>query len=137
MLAAHREDQACAVCHDRIDPMGFALEGFDPIGRFRATDDTGVKIDDSAEMKDGTKFAGLDGLRAFLQAQDDQFKTQVCRKLLGYALGRQTMPSDKPLLGQMKTALKDNGAKISAAILTIVNSRQFLNRRVDRNVASN
>lgn len=137
MLAAHREDQACAVCHDRIDPMGFAMEGFDPIGRFRATDESGVKIDDSAETKDGTKFVGLDGLRGFLQKQDDQFRTQVCRKLLGYALGRQTMPSDKPLIAEMKSSLNNNNAKFSAAVMTIVTSRQFLNRRVDKNVASN
>ena len=137
MLLQHRTDQACAVCHERIDPMGFALESFDPIGRYRATDESGVKIDDSAEMKDGTKFVGLDGLRGFLQAQDDQFKTQVCRKLLGYALGRQTMPSDKPLIAEMKAELKTSSAKFSSAVLAIVTSRQFLNRRVDKNVASN
>ncbi len=136
MLLQHRQDHACAVCHERIDPMGFALEGFDPIGRVRVTDDTGIKIDDSAETKDGTKFVGLDGLRGFLQAQDDQFKTQVCRKLLGYALGRQTMPSDKPLIAEMKTGLKNNGGKFSTAVLAVVNSRQFLHRRAEKNVAS-
>ena len=96
-----------------------------------------MKIDDSAELKDGTKFVGLNGLRHYLQSQDDQFKTQVCRKLLGYALGRQTMPSDKPLIADMKTALKSNSGKFSSAVLTIIQSRQFLNRRVDKNVASN
>ena len=137
MLLQHRTDQACAVCHERIDPLGFALESFDPIGRFRSADDNGVKIDDSAELKDGTKFVGLNGLRRYLQSQDDQFKTQVCRKLLGYALGRQTMPSDKPLIADMKAALKNNSGKFSAAVLTIIQSRQFLNRRVDKSVASN
>lgn len=137
MLAAHRADQACSVCHDRIDPMGFALEAFDPIGRYRPTDETGAKIDDTAETKDGTKFTGIDGLRGFMKAQDDQFKTQVCRKLLGYALGRQTQPSDKPLIADMKTAMKNNDARFSSAVLSIVTSRQFLNRRVDRHVASN
>ncbi len=137
MLLQHRTDQACAVCHERIDPLGFALESFDPIGRFRSADDQGVKIDDSAELKDGTKFVGLNGLRRYLQSQDDQFKTQVCRKLLGYALGRQTMPSDKPLIAEMKAALKNSSVKVSSAVLTIIQSRQFLNRRVDKSVASN
>ena len=62
----HRADQACAVCHDRIDPLGFALEAFDPIGRFRAADEAGGKIDDTGEFKDGTKFPGIDGLRELL-----------------------------------------------------------------------
>ncbi|MBX7210506.1 MAG: DUF1592 domain-containing protein [Verrucomicrobiaceae bacterium] len=137
MLVKHRTDKACAVCHERIDPMGFALETFDPIGRFRAKDEQGDAIEDSATTKDGTLIAGLNGLRTFLQNQDDQFKTQVCRKLLGYALGRQTMPSDKPLIADMKAALKDNSGKFSAAVLKVVTSRQFLNRRVDKNVASN
>ncbi|MDB6005948.1 MAG: hypothetical protein JWR15_2935, partial [Prosthecobacter sp.] len=55
-LMQHRADQACSVCHDRIDPLGFALESFDPIGRFRVADETGGKIDDTGELKDGTKF---------------------------------------------------------------------------------
>jgi hypothetical protein len=55
-LMQHRTDSACAVCHERIDPLGFALESYDPIGRFRPTDDTGGKIDDTGEMMDGTKF---------------------------------------------------------------------------------
>jgi hypothetical protein len=137
MLAKHRTDRACAVCHERIDPMGFALETFDPIGRFRATDEKGDKVEDSATTKEGIEIAGLNGLRSYLQKQDDQFKTQVCRKLLGYALGRQTMPSDKPLIAEMKAALKNNSGKFSSAVLTVITSRQFLNRRVDKDVASN
>ncbi len=136
MLLQHRQDQACAVCHERIDPLGFALESFDPIGRWRTSDDKGVKIDDSAELKDGTRFAGLDGLRDYLRKQDAQLKTQFCRKLLGYALGLQTMPSDKPLMAEMKAAMKTNGERFSSAVLAVVNSRQFLNRRAEKAVAS-
>jgi len=127
----HRADQACAVCHDRIDPLGFALEGFDPIGRFRAG------IDDLGELKDGTKLQGLDGLRQYLQKNVPQFTTQFSRKLLGYALGRQTLPSDKALIAQMQASLKQNGGKFSAAVLNVVISRQFLNRRNEPAVAAN
>lgn len=136
-LMQHRADQACSVCHDRIDPLGFALEGFDPIGRFRTTDETGGQIDDTGELKDGTKFQGLAGLRDYLKKNEGQFLTQFTRKLLGYALGRQTLPSDKKLLAQMQSSLKANGGKFSAAVLEIVKSRQFLNRRNESTVAAN
>ena len=136
-LMIHRTDKACAVCHDRIDPLGFALESFDPIGRFRVADEAGGKIDDTGELKDGTKFQGLDGLRQYLKKNEDNFNTQFCRKLLGYSLGRQTLPSDKALITQMQDALKKNNGKFSAAVLTIINSRQFLNRRNEPAVATN
>jgi len=136
-LMQHRTDSACAVCHERIDPLGFALESYDPIGRFRPTDEAGGKIDDTGEMMDGTKFTGLPGLRDYLKKNEPQFLTQFTRKLLGYALGRQTLPSDKKLLQQMQTTLKANGGKFSAAVLEIVKSRQFLNRRAEPQVAGN
>lgn len=136
-LMVHRTDAACAVCHERIDPLGFALESYDPIGRFRTTDDTGGKIDDTGEMKDGTKFQGFPGLRDYLKKNEGMFNTQFCRKLLGYSLGRQTLPSDKALIAQMQDSLKKNNGKFSAAVLTIINSRQFLNRRGEPAVAGN
>lgn len=134
-LKQHSTDNACAVCHERIDPLGFSLESFDPIGRFRAVDESGGKIDDSGELKDGTRFVGLDGLRAYLKTRNDQFTSAFCRKLLGYALGRQTLPSDKPLITAMQQALKNSGGKISAAVATIVTSHQFTHRRTDPSVA--
>jgi hypothetical protein len=136
-LMQHRTDSACAVCHERIDPLGFALESYDPIGRFRPTDEAGGKIDDTGEMMDGTKFTGLPGLRDYLKKNEPQFLTQFTRKLLGYALGRQTLPSDKKLLQQMQASMKANNGKFSAAVLEIVKSRQFLNRRAEPQVAGN
>lgn len=136
-LLVHRTDSACAVCHERIDPLGFALESYDPIGRFRVADETGGKIDDTGEMMDGSKFQGLPGLRDYLKKNEGQFLIQFTRKLLGYSLGRQTLPSDKKLLQQMHSALKSNGGKVSSSVLEIVNSRQFLNRRAESQVAGN
>jgi hypothetical protein len=137
MLSQHRADKACAVCHDRIDPLGFALENFDPIGRFVAQDENGTRIDDSAQYKDGTRFAGIDGLRQFLHDRQPLLDAQLCRKLTGYALGRQTLPTDKPLMKKMQEDLKGEGGKFSAGVVDIVNSRQFLNRRADKPMASN
>ena len=132
-LMQHRADQACAVCHDRIDPLGFALERFDPIGRFRAE----AEIDDTGELKDGTRFQGLEGLRGYLKKNEPNFTAQFSRKLLGYSLGRQTLPSDKALILQMQDALTRNQGKFSAAVLTVIQSRQFLNRRGEPPVAGN
>ncbi|MCB1063298.1 MAG: DUF1592 domain-containing protein, partial [Verrucomicrobiae bacterium] len=128
-LMIHREDKACSVCHDRIDPLGFALEAYDPIGRFRSTDDSGDAIDDSGSLKDGTVLKGMEGLRAYLAENDGEFSGNFSRKLLGYALGREVLPSDAELLNKMQDSLEQNGGTVSALITEIVTSRQFLNRR--------
>jgi hypothetical protein len=128
-LLKHRQDQACAVCHDRIDPLGFALESFDPIGRFRTADESGGVIDDTGELRDGTKFKGMDGLRDYLAKNNGQFTNHFSRKLLGYALGRSVLPSDKELLAEITKAIESNDGKVSAAVTQIVTSRQFMNRR--------
>lgn len=128
-LKQHAKDQACAVCHDRIDPLGFALESFDPIGRFRPADESGGVIDDTGVLRDGTTFKGMDGLRQYLAANDAQFTGHFSRKLLGYALGRSVLPSDKDLLAKMQDSLKKNNGAVSAIVTDIVTSRQFLNRR--------
>ncbi|MBU6301741.1 MAG: DUF1592 domain-containing protein [Verrucomicrobia bacterium] len=136
-LEAHRADQACSVCHDRIDPLGFALESFDPIGRFRAMDEAGDKIDDTGRLRDGTELAGIDGLRQYLQEHQSEVREQFCRKLLGYALGRRVLTTDKALLAEMQSALDAQGGKVSAAVVTVVQSRQFRNaRREPTGVAS-
>jgi len=137
MLKQHRADAACASCHARIDPLGFALEDFDAVGRLRAKDESGLPIDDSAEYPGSSSFAGPEGLRAFLLSRDDQFLNQFDRKLLGYALGRQVLPTDKALLQQMAHNLKANGQKFSTAVLAVVHSRQFLHRRNESAMASN
>lgn len=131
MLEQHRAHKACSSCHDRIDPLGFALENFDAIGRFRDKDDNGLPLDVSAQVKGGTRFSGVDGLRGYLKTQETQFLSHFSRKLLGHSLGRQVLPSDKQLLATMRGRLKESGGNFSTAVLEIVNSRQFLNRRVE------
>ena len=130
-LELHRADKACASCHDKIDPLGFALEGFDAIGRTRAKDEAGQPIDDSAQWKNGPSFKGLDGLRTFLASREGEFTEHFCKMLVGYALGRNVLPTDKPLIATMKAELAKNDGRISAAILTVAQSRQFQNRRAD------
>ena len=128
-LLRHRQDQACAVCHDRIDPPGFALESFDPIGRYRTADESGGEIDDTGQLRDGTPIKGVAGLREFLARNDEQFIRQFSRKLLGYALGRSVQPTDTDLLEKMASAIRSYDGRVSAAVVEIVTSRQFTNRR--------
>lgn len=130
MLEKHRAAKACSSCHDRIDPLGFALENFDAIGRYRDKDEAGLPLDTSGQVKGGAKFSGIEGLRSYLATQEAQFTNHFCRKLLGYALGRQVLPTDKALITTMKADLKKDEGHFSAPILAVVQSRQFRNKRL-------
>jgi hypothetical protein len=115
VIERHSRDENCMGCHKRIDPFGFALEGFDAIGRAR-------KADTKTTLPDGTAVEGLNDLRAYLLTQRrDDFTRQFCRKLVGYALGRSVQLSDKPLIEQMmKTDLR-----FGTLVDLIVRSPQF------------
>lgn len=122
----HSSDPKCAVCHVRIDPLGFALEGFDAIGRRQERDAADRPLDTRAKLMDGTEFDGLAGLRDYLANQRrDAFVRQFCRKLLGYALGRSVQLSDEPLLDEMQSKLASEDYKIQTLVEMIVLSPQF------------
>lgn len=126
LVERHAKDQACAVCHVRIDPFGFALEKYDPIGRLREKDLGGLAIDAKSKLKDGTEFDGIDGLRTYLLTKKkDVIVRLFCQRLLGYALGRSTTLSDTALIDEMVSALNKNEGKVSAAVEVIVASKQF------------
>jgi len=126
LVEKHTSDVACAKCHKRIDPYGFALENFDAIGRFRDTEAGDQPIDTRTTLMDGTKIDGLDGLRTYLlTTRRDAVLRQFCRKLLGYALGRSVQLSDEPLLAEMKVNLEEKDYHFGTAVDTIVRSRQF------------
>jgi hypothetical protein len=127
-LEAHRTDASCINCHSRIDPLGFALEQFDPIGRWRNEYRDGQPIEVSGVLSDGTEVTGLDGLRRYLHREQPQFQRNLSTKLLGYALGRAEMASDRPLIEQMLSDLKDEG-RFSDLVIRIVTSKQFRYRR--------
>lgn len=129
LLEQHRENAACAACHARIDPLGFTLDSFDPIGRWRTSDEQGRPIDCSGQMKDGTRLDGVDGLRQYLGAHEQQFDRLLCRKLLGFALGRNVLLTDQPLLEKMLHDLQNGGGKFSTVALAVAESRQFQHRQ--------
>ena len=90
-LEAHRTNPGCAVCHVRMDPLGFSLENFDALGRWRTASD-GVPVDASASLPDGSRFDGITGLRALLVGHREDFVRTFTDRLLSYAIGRGTEP---------------------------------------------
>ena len=130
MVERHRSLPGCASCHDKIDPLGLALEGFDPIGRRRTRDLAGRPVDAGVRLQPGIEFQDLSGLRTYLLEQRrEEFLQNFCRKLLGYALGRSVEVSDDKLLAEVLQALERADFRFSAAVATIVQSPQFLNQR--------
>ncbi len=100
-LAKHRDSPTCIDCHQRIDPLGFALEGFDPIGALRThyqlpgkKKRQGPPVDSAAETADGTAISGGDGLRKYLLARSDRFAEALAEKLLTYATAREPTFAD-------------------------------------------
>jgi len=126
LVEKHTSNSACAVCHSRIDPFGFALERFDAIGRRREKDLGARPIDVHAKLKDGTEFEDLNGLRQYLlDKRFDDMLQQFCRKLFGYALGRSIQLSDDLVLEKMQENMKRNGYRFSSVVETIVQSAPF------------
>jgi hypothetical protein len=132
-LEQHRDNPACNACHQRIDPMGFALEGFDPIGRSRTKDPaTGERIDTSAQLPDGTSVASFGELKkALLSGRErKKFVRHFCRQLLAYALSRSVTYQDLPTLRTMEAALSENDYGFREAVRVVVRSRAFRFRPV-------
>ncbi|MCH2695329.1 MAG: DUF1592 domain-containing protein [Acidobacteriia bacterium] len=126
LVSKHTNDPSCSSCHERIDPFGFALEGYDTIGRLREKDLAGRAIDTKTILPDGSAIQGLSGLRNYLlEKKLDDFIGQFCRKLLGYAIGRELKLSDEPLISAIQKKLRENNYHFSVAIEMIVQSRQF------------
>jgi hypothetical protein len=125
-LAQHKRNATCANCHLRIDPLGFPLEGFDAVGRARDKYPDGNAVDLTGEFADKTTIVGTRGLLEYLHTRDRQVMTTLAKKMLGYALGRTVLISDRPLVEEM-TAGGAN-ASFSDLAVKIVTSRQFRNR---------
>ena len=130
LIEQHSSDVVCAKCHQRIDPFGFALENYDAIGRLRDTNSGGLAIDSRTTLPDGTEIEGLSGLRDYLlKTRRDQFIRRFCRKLLGYALGREVQLSDQPLLDDIMKRLAVSDYRVSGAVEMIVLSDPFRKKR--------
>jgi hypothetical protein len=128
-MARHRSNAVCASCHSRMDPLGFALEHFDAVGRTRTHDEAGTPIDASGVLPDGTAVNGVVGLRQLLVAQPDQFITTVTEKLLMYALGRELGYFDQPAVRRIVQGAARDEYRVASIVLGIVASPPFQMRR--------
>ncbi len=138
LVERHTRDERCSGCHLRIDPYGFSMEGFDAIGRSRTMDLGGRPIQTNTTVLDGTKLSGFEELRRYLvDIRRDAILRQFCKKLLGFSLGRAVQLSDEPLLSEMQKQLQQNDYRISVAIDSIIQSRQFREIRGRDVVAEN
>ncbi len=123
-LEQHRADAVCASCHDRIDPIGFGLENYDVLGRWR-TSDKGSPIDARGQLPSGEAFEGPAELKQTLLDRKDLFIRNLVSKMLGYALGRGLTLSDQCTVDEIVAKLEQSGYNSHTLILEIVNSVPF------------
>ena len=126
-MEVHRQNPACSVCHVRMDPLGFAMEHFDAIGRWR-TRSEGQPIDASSTLPDGTQLDGVTGVRQMVVAHHENYVHAFVSKLLTYALGRHVDYRDQPAIRQIVREASAQDYRWSAIILGIVNSTPFTMR---------
>jgi len=124
----HRNNAVCASCHARIDPMGFALENFDGIGRWRVEDEGG-KVDASGVLPSGESFSGPRGLKTLLLEHSDEFVRSATERLMTYALGRELDARDQPAVREIMRGAKGNRYRFSDLIAAIVKSVPFQMRQ--------
>jgi mono/diheme cytochrome c family protein len=126
-LEQHKRNASCANCHNRIDPLGFALEHYDPTGRWREQYSDGKPIEDAAALADKTEIKGVDGLLNYLRSKETQVRKTLSYKLVGYALGRGVLASDQLLIERMVQA--GGEASLTQLATEIATSKQFRTRR--------
>ena len=124
-MEVHRVNPTCAACHARMDPIGFALENYDAVGKWRATD-AGAAIDAGGTLPDGTVFNGPAGLTQLLPTKyRDDFVRTATEKLLTYALGRGVEYYDFPAVRAIDRAAAGDNYRVSSWIVAVVNSVPF------------
>ncbi len=138
LLATHTVEDSCAGCHKKIDPIGFALESFDPIGRWRThypalrsagkkknEKQTRLPVDTAGVMPDGTKLSGIQDLKAYLVRDITPFSECLAEKLLTFATGRRMNYSDRKLIRELVRENRVNGEGFKDLLLAIVDSESF------------
>lgn len=127
-LVAHQKNKSCVSCHQKIDPLGFALENYDAIGRWRDTYRSGLAIDASGELFGMAKFNDVIGLKDALLARPEWFMRAFSQHLLTYALGRELDLSDKPAMDKIVASVLADHGKFSTVVSSIVASYPFLHK---------
>jgi hypothetical protein len=128
-MVQHRANPACASCHARMDPIGFALDNFDAVGRWRTVGENGQPIDPSGTLPDGTVFAGVVGLRESLLRRPQHFVSTIAENLLTYSLGRSLEYYDAAVVRSLVREAARDDYRLSSLVLGVVKSTPFQMRR--------
>ena len=124
-LKRHRQVETCAECHQKIDPLGFALENFDAIGEWRNNYAQRVPIDVTGKLTTGEQFASFEEFRELMVAQSDRFSRCLTEKLMAYALGRELEATDRPAVDRILDELTNQDGGFQDLIRLIVQSKTF------------
>ena len=128
----HRTNPVCANCHRVLDPIGFGLENFDAIGRWRDRDSNGKAIDAAGELPGGERFSSPKDLKAIIAGRTDALSRNLVEKLLAYALGRRLEGYDEIVVDNLVQEVAGDGYRMQALIKSVVTSYPFTNRRIGR-----
>ena len=126
----HQSEPTCANCHKILDPIGFGLENFDAIGRWRDQDDTGGAIDASGKMPDGKSFTTPTELKAILATRKEDVARNLTERLLGYALCRPLEGYDQIVVDRLMESVAADGFRMHTLVAEVVSSYPFLNHRI-------
>lgn len=121
LMAAHATQPACAACHRRIDPLGFALENYDAVGAWRDAQG-GKPLDAAGVLPSGEKFEGVGGLKQILLRSRDAFERNMIEQMLSYALGRDVLDTDECAIREIKAAVEKADHRFSAMVIAVVKS---------------
>jgi Protein of unknown function (DUF1585)/Protein of unknown function (DUF1588) len=127
----HRTNPVCANCHQILDPIGFGLEKFDAIGRWRDRDSNGQPIDAAGELPGGHRFAGPQDLKAILAARSGNVSRNLLERLLAYALGRKLEGYDEIVVDDLMEDIAADGYRMRSLIYGVITSYPFTHRRVE------
>ncbi|MYC67116.1 MAG: DUF1592 domain-containing protein [Acidobacteriia bacterium] len=126
----HRTNPVCANCHQMLDPIGFGLENFDAIGRWRDRDDNGEVIDAAGELPGGERFSGPKELNAIIAGRIGDLARNLVEKLLAYALGRRLEGYDEIVVDELMHEIAGDGYRMQALVSAVVASYPFTHRRI-------
>ena len=128
----HRTNPVCANCHQVLDPIGFGLENFDAIGRWRDRDSNGKPIDAAGELPGGERFSSPKDLKAIIAGRTDALSRNLVEKLLAYALGRRLEGYDEIVVDNLIHEVAEDGYRMQTLIKGVVTSYPFTHRRIGR-----
>jgi hypothetical protein len=126
----HQSEPTCANCHRLLDPIGFGLENFDAIGRWREKDDVGVAIDSAGKLPNGEGFSNPAELKGLLASRKADLARNLTERLMAYALGRQLEGYDEIVIDQLMVKIAQDQYRMRTMITEVITSYLFTHRKV-------